>query len=314
MNVLWWNECLSGWFGEAAAIEQVELVRDWSQSRVMRLQVRTEKALHTVFAKQAPAGLDTEANVYRQLAAAPGFPAPAGRLTFVDGQEWLLLAQAQGQRLAEAPPEQYLKAAALLADFHERAAQADWPTAIGLSAVLPHRIAALLQTMPASVRALAASGQFRSVDATLLATAERALATQAASLVRQLAALPTTLCHGDCHSGNLFIGVTGVQLIDWGSVSQAPGLLDLVGLIDVAARMRDGIGDVRQIIDAYWSRLGEQTRQAYGNRDQAWSVLRATRALLELEWFVRDGDDYGARANRELGIIADCLAIADLVS
>jgi len=308
MDIMQWNGCLSSWLGEKASVEHADLVRDWSQSRVLRLKVRIGEEARTVFAKQAPGGVDLEAKVYRRLAVAPGFPAPAGVHAVIDGQEWLLIVQAEGLRLADAARKQCLSAAGYLADFHEQAARENWAGAVGLTAALSEHLGRLLVSIPVAVQELAVSGQFTSVDAALLAAAKRALATHGASLLRHLDSLPSTLCHGDCHSGNLFIGEAGVQLIDWGSATQAPGLLDLVGMIDVAVRMRDDIGDVAQILDAYWGSLTEQTRQAYGSRDRAWSVLRVSRALLELEWFVRDGDDYGARANRELGIILDCLA------
>lgn len=308
MDRLRWNDCLSLLLGGEACLEQADVVRDWSQSRVLRLQVGTDQGMRTVFAKQAPDGLDLEVEVHRCLAVVPEFPAPAGVHALIGGQEWLLIMQAEGTRLAEAAREQYLSAAGCLAGFHEQAARENWAGAIGLTAALSEQIGRLLVSIPAIVQELVLSGQFTSVDSALLAAVKRMLAAHGASLIRHLDSFPSTLCHGDCHGGNLFIGEAGVQLIDWGSATRAPGLLDLVGLIDVAVRMGNDMGDVTLIIDAYWTSLSEQTRQAYGSRDRAWSVLRVTRALLELEWFARDGDDYGTRANRELGIILDCLA------
>lgn len=307
MDITQWNGCLSLWLGGEANIEQIDLVRDWSQSRVLRLKVRTGKGLRTIFAKQAPGGLDTEARIYRQLAGFEGFPAPSGTPVLIADQEWLLLAEAQGLRLAEATPDQYLSAAGYLADFHEQATQASWPAAIGLTAAPTEHIARLLVKLPEAMQKLAVSSQFTSVDTHLLSATREALQTHGPSLIHHLDSFPCTLCHGDCHSGNLFIGAAGIQLIDWGSASYAPGLLDLVGLIDVTTRMREHVGDAHEIVNAYWNGLSAQTRQAYGRLDWAWSLLRVTRALLELEWFVRDGDDYGTRANRELCIILDCL-------
>ena len=303
-----WQEVIAKWRGTATTVIDVELLREWSQSRVVRIKAQVNGTQLTIFAKQAHVGLDTEVAIYGLAKENRAFPAPAGTRVSIDGEEWLLLDEAQGTRLARSAPDNYQQAAKFLAEFHELASQKRWPSEANFTYNLPSRVAVLLEHVVESVRQLAGSGKITGVDLELVESVKRILTTQGPELTKRLAVFPTTLVHGDCHSGNIFVDNHGIKLVDWGSALVAPGLLDIVGLIDVAERMNEDAGDLNDVVSAYWSRLSVDTRKAYGDFKQAWRVLRVVRALLELEWFVETDGDYGSRANRELLIISNCLS------
>lgn len=298
-----WQEVLNEWLGTGTTVIGVELLREWSQSRVVRIRAQVKGEDRVIFAKQAHVGIDTEMAIYSLAAETRAFPAPAGRCVRVDKVQWLLLDEAQGIRLANSTPANYRLAAQFLADFHEQALQEGWPDKASFTDDLHSRIAALAEQVIEQVRELVSTGQFTGVDQGLVNAAQRLLDVQGPELIKRLSVLPTTLVHGDCHSGNIFISTHGIQLVDWGSAMVAPGLLDIVGLVDVAERMSERAGGIEAIISAYWTNLSAGTRSAYGNFEKAWLVLRVVRALLELEWFVKTEDDYGTRAHRELSII-----------
>lgn len=298
-----WQKVLDEWLGPGTTVLGIELLREWSQSRVVRIKAQVNGDDLVIFAKQAHVGLDTEIAVYSLAAEARAFPAPAGTRVHVDGVQWLLLNEAQGIRLANSTPDNYLLAAQFLADFHEQAVQSGWPDKANFARDLHSRIATLAEQVIEQVRELVSTGQFTGVDLELVQAAQHVLALQGPELIKRLSLFPTTLIHGDCHSGNIFLTNDGIQLVDWGSAMVAPGLLDIVGLVDVAERMHERAGDLEASVSAYWAKLSVATRSAYGNFGDAWKVMRVVRALLELEWFVKTADDYGTRANRELLII-----------
>lgn len=308
MDIAHWQEVIVKWRGADITVIEVELLREWSQSRVLRIKAQVNSKDYVIFAKQAHVGLDTEIAIYSLAGRVRVFPAPEGTCVNVDGTEWLILKEADGTRLAKSAPSNYRKAAEFLASFHELASLEGWSKTASLTHDLNDHVARLLGHIAEDLKQTVQSGQFTCVDLELVEAVQHAVVRQGPELIRRLSLLPTTLVHGDCHSGNIFLTDDGIQLVDWGSAIVAPGLLDIVGLVDVAERMNERAGDIEGIISAYWLQLSSGTRSAYGNFEEAWRVLRIIRALLELEWFTKTEDDYGSRANRELSIICRCLS------
>lgn len=302
MDLTSWQRVVSERFNQGVVLA-VETVRDWSQSRVIRLKLQTGSKVKVLYAKQAHLGLEQECALYSLAAITPGFPAPRGSKVLVNGEAWLLLEAALGTRLCDTSPECYVRAVEYLAEYHEKAAQANWAEALGLSDKLAG-IPAVASGIAPKLKNLVNSGQFSGLDLELLDRVTLALAREQLALSH----LPVTLAHGDCHNGNVFLSPWGIHLIDWGSAARAPGLLDIVGLVDVALRMQNDLGCVDGLLRGYWSCLSSATRRQYKSLDDACRLMRIVRALLELEWFAGTREDYGSRANRELLILNECLA------
>ena len=307
MDLLLWQGAITKWLRRSSVVLEAELLREWSQSRVVRIKILDAGVKRFIFAKQAHVGLDTEVTIYGLANRVKAFPAPAALCVSIDGEEWLLLEEAKGTRLANSTASNYRQAANSLAVFHERAALRGWPDKVGLNNNLPDRISMLLEQAIDRIRQAVHAEQFTEVDLDLVVSVQSMVNRHGPQLIRRLTLYPTTLVHGDCHSGNIFLSETGIQMVDWGSASVAPGLLDMVGLIDVAERMSEPVGHIPEVISAYWSHLSADTRDGYSDFAQAWRTLRVVRALLELQWFLETDDDYGRRANRELKIIYENL-------
>lgn len=308
MNEQDWGRRLMAVCGSPLIVTAVTELRDWSESRVVRLTARAADATSAAagesvwYAKLARTGAQAELAIYSALATSPGFPAPVGRLLCGEDEPWLIIRQARGQQLADAGPADWTAAAAALAAFHERAAAGEWPT----PAELP-RLVEGLATLPE--RALAVSrrhiidGLYTGINLAAIDRTVSYLLDRWPELAAEIAGYPQALSHGDCHSGNVFVSEDGIELIDWGAAQCGPGMLDLVALLDVAARMNEGIADPAVVSGAYWQALSEQTRRAYGDRRRALNLLSLVRAMQELLWFADTGEDYGERALRELDII-----------
>lgn len=313
-------------------VNSVEVVRMWSESTVFRLSVRTARGQTQLYAKRLTAPESIEARVYELASTEPGFPAPHGFVVraaqidapaglsvslgepappeesgeaFRDGRlrgAWVVTETAWGVRLADAAMEAWPRSAVLLAGFHERAAGLGWT---GMVTGLPDLTAlpGLAHDVMDTTRRKSAQGAYSGVDGALLDVVAGDLLSGWPPMARLISQLPCTLVHGDVHSGNIFLSSDGMQLIDWDTVAMAPGLLDLVGLVDVAHRMHETACDEAALRGAYWKTLSDGTRAAYGSSEESWAVLRVLRALLELKWFAHTGEDYGERAQRELRII-----------
>lgn len=303
-----WQKSIAVRLGKSVTITDIRTIRDWSESRVMRIVAAIDgEAPCVYYAKLAHSGFSTEQAVYRLASHTLSFPAPHGTVMKINGQEWLLLHEARGRRLANCSPQEYRIAAALLAKFHELGAQSAWAEQAGASVSLPKRISIVAMPLFNRLKELVTTKAFTNVDNILLELVTRHLETFLPQLISHLSTMPLTLVHGDCHSGNIFICDDRIELVDWGGAFAAPGLYDVVALIDVAQRMSEPLDSPSEIVDAYWECISNETRQAYGVQQTAWKMLRITRALLELDWFMTTGEDYGDRANRELTIIRDNL-------
>lgn len=313
-------------------VNSVELVHMWSESTVFRLSVRAARGQTHLYAKRLTAPESIEARVYELASAEPGFPAPHAfvvRAAQIDalaglsvspggaappeergeasregrlGCAWVVTETARGVRLADAAPEAWPRSVVLLAGFHERAAGLGWTGMVSGLADLT-ALPGLAHDVMDTTRHRSARGVYSGVDGALLDHVAGDLLPGWPPMARLISQMPCTLVHGDFHSGNIFLSSDGMQLIDWDSVAMAPGLLDLVGLVDVAHRMQESACDEAALRGAYWQSLSDGTRAAYGSTEESWAVLRLLRALLELKWFAHTGEDYGERAQRELRII-----------
>ncbi|MHB8927620.1 MAG: aminoglycoside phosphotransferase family protein [Bacillota bacterium] len=287
-------------------VTRVTDLRDWSESRVVRVEGEREGHVVTLYCKLARSGADRELAVYRFAAGHPGFPAPPGFCVKDGDDEWLVLEKVEGERLADFRGSgHYLTAGRALASFHARAA--GWLRDAGarpfmsavedLNALLP----GLATVALAETRRRAGKGIHAGIDLPLLGEVEELTRGVWTKLVQEVRHLPATLILGDCHNGNLFLSDDGrLTLIDWSSAALGPGLLDLVALLDVAERMGDPTDPAAEVRRAYIDALPSNWRALYSDSARAWNLLRIVHALLELRWFAATGEDFGDRANREL--------------
>ncbi|MGE5652860.1 MAG: phosphotransferase [Bacillota bacterium] len=304
-----WQQIISDWLAEPVEISGVDELRDWSQSRVLRITVKTNRDQRIIYAKQSRSEHATEATIYQLAGQVKGFPAPKAKNTVINGEEWLLIEEAAGEQLARCREiSRYRDAVIGLAAFHQQSLDEQWLDHLsGLDSVV-QRLNELSQTAISAVQACATKGIFTEVDHALANQVQTHLATSWQSICAELASFPVSLIHGDSHSGNIFTSGQAIQFVDWGSAARAPGMIDLVGLLDVAARMRNEIGSHDELKEIYWAQLSPEARRHYGSLGRAYRILQICRSLLELDWFSRTTDDYGRRSNRELQIIADALA------
>jgi aminoglycoside phosphotransferase (APT) family kinase protein len=252
-----------------------------------------------------------EARICDLASREPDFPVP--RSFSVECREsrrgltgtWVVSEVAEGLRLAEAPADEWPQAAARLARFHETAADRCWAdTATGFFERTT-LLSMAQKTMDATVRRCT-EGIYSGGDTAFPDHVAMDLSREWPSMVCLLLRMPRTLVHGDFHSGNVFVSSSGIELIDWDSATVAPGLLDIVGLVDTAERMKETSCDTAAVRRAYLRELSQRTRDAYGRIRDAWLALATLRALLELGWFALSGEDYGGRAQRELTTVHVC--------
>ncbi len=283
-------------------------MRDWPESKVLRLAAVIANEQRTFYAKQTRNGMEQEVALYHLAETEKDLPVPAGKLVLLAGEQWLLLETASGIMLASSSnPQHHLSAVKALASFHELSNKRSWGARLPKVPDLRDHLPALADSVLGHVDQRVKNGIFTQVDLRLLGTTRQQLSGCWHAIQAQLNSYPVALIHGDCHGGNVFLAGTRITLIDFNSIAIGPGLLDMVGLLDVAARMGNQIGNKEQLLTAYWDELLPTTRQAYGDLNAAFQVLRICRALLELEWFVLSGEDYGLRTNRELAIISSCI-------
>lgn len=303
-----WQALLQGLYPGISVSAAVDL-RDWSQSRVVRLTgTLADGSPVTLYAKHDRSGRDIETLVYRAAARVPGFPAPAaGFVREPDGAEWLLISAARGNRLADLSAEAWPAACRGLATFHELAGRAGWAAGVTGLRELTVSLADLPWSVIADTRRCMRKGIYAGLCGGALSDVETRLQGAWQGLAANVAAYPVALMHGDSHSGNLFLSSDGtIELIDWAAAQAGPGLLDLVGLLDTAARMHEDC-PAAAAVAAYRNALSDDSRRRYGDFDQALATLSIVRALTELEWFAASDDDYGERANCELAKIEAAL-------
>ena len=283
-------------------------IRDWSESCVIRVEGTKHGKPVVNYLKHSHRNQDSESVIYRFAAHHSDFPAPIVDVMMIDGEEWLFLDNAEGTLLAniagEDTPAAYVTAARRMARFHMLATEDGWITQMSGLVALKERI----ETLPASVLKnlhwMVAKGKYIGVNPSLLSLVEIAYEQSWPGFAEEYQSYPDSLIHGDCHFGNLFLtSEGGICLIDWGSASVAPGLMDIAALVDVTQRMGEQNINEPDVLAAYFTGLAQPEREAYGNPERAWIVCRSVRAFLELEWFAATGDDYGQRAQRELTLL-----------
>jgi hypothetical protein len=289
-------------------VEQITLLRDWSESRVIRVKGTCRGKPVIRYLKRSHRGHQTESSIYRFAAHHAGFPASGAVFVMLDGVEWLLLDCAEGTLLADISREDasgaYACAARGIARFHTEAAAAGWPLQLPGLTVMKEHVKALPFSVLDNLRRLVAEGEYSGVDLSLLSQVEMAANQLWPGFMKAYRNYPDSVIHGDCHLGNLFLAPEGgICLIDWASAFVAPGLMDLAALLDVTRRMCEHVVPEPEILAAYFSELSQSERAAYGRPERAWAVCRSVRAFLELEWFAGTGDDYGQRAQRELTLL-----------
>jgi aminoglycoside phosphotransferase (APT) family kinase protein len=298
-------------------VQQLTPVRDWSESRVIRVECTLRGKPAVKYLKLCLSDRDTESAVYRFAGHLPSFPAPGATALMVEGEEWLLLDQAEGKLLADIADiagadalNTYITAARRIARFHRQAVEEGWTSGISDIEILKERVEALPDSVLNDLRESVAKGRYSGVDPSLISLIETASARWWPELAEEFKSYHDSLIHGDCHYGNLFLTPEdGICLIDWGSASVAPGLMDLAALVDVTQRMGEHDIHESDLLDAYLDELSKPEREAYGNPERAWDVCRTVRAFMELEWFASTGDDYGQRVQRELTLLCSFLHI-----
>jgi len=293
-------------------VEQLIPIRDWSESRVIRIEGTRYGKPSVSYLKSSAGNRDIESAVYRFAGLHPSFPAPRADILMLEGEEWLLLDRAEGILLADIPsadaPNAYLAAARRIASFHKKADEDGWTAKLSCLDNLKGRIETLPISILKDLHRLMAKGIYTGVNPSTISQVETVFAQYWPELTEDFRRYPESLIHGDCHYGNLFLTPEGgVCLIDWGSASVAPGLMDLAALVDVTQRMGDKEINEQDVLATYFDELSQSEREAYGNPERAWNVCRSVRAFLELEWFSTTGDDYGPRAQRELILLCSYL-------
>lgn len=251
---------------------------------------------------------DTEPSIYRFAEGTPEFPAPGSAELLIDEEVWLVLDRASGTLLADVCGEglsrAYLDAARGLAEYHSRAALLRWTDEFKDLLVTPESVESLPESVLGDLFRKVDTGEFSGVDRSLLRDAARAVEKSWPEIAGVFNGSPFTLVHGDCHYGNLFLPPGGgVCLIDWASAAVAPGLVDLVALVDVSLRMGVRPPPWTDMLFAYLEGFPGDPMIACSLPEKTWKVFRCYRAFSELEWFISSGEDYGARARRELGIL-----------
>ena len=293
-------------------VKQLTPIRDWSESRVIRVEgTRCGKPVVN-YLKCSPRDRDTESVVYRFADHHASFPAPGAAAMMVEGKEWLLLDRAEGTLLADIAradaQDAYITAARRMARFHMQSTEDGWTTKIPDLETLKERIEVLPTSVLNDLRQMVAKGKYSGINPSFISLVETASAQWWSELIEEFRSYPDSLIHGDCHYGNLFLTPEdGICLIDWGSASIAPGLMDLAALVDVTLRMGEHDIHESDVLTAYFSELSQSEREAYGNPERAWGVCRSIRAFLELEWFATTGEDYGQRIQRELTLLCTFL-------
>ena len=286
-------------------IKRLIPLREWSESRVIRVEgIRCGQPV-IYFLKRSNRNIEIESTIYRFATHHAEFPAPKANVMTVDGEVWLLLNQAPGNRLADIREpdtyDAYISAARSLAKFHMQAAASGWPDRLSVLKPLKDRLKTLPAIVLKELRQKLVNGEYTGIDVSLINLVEAATETQWYRITKEFGRYPDSLIHGDCHYGNLFLAQTGeMYLIDWSSASIAPGLMDLTALADVSQRMNAPTPPEPELLNAYLGEHAKSEREKYGNPLRAWMICHSVRNFLELEWFNSTSENYGERIQREL--------------
>jgi len=87
---------------------------------------------------------------------------------------------------------------------------------------------------------------------------------------------PWALCHGDCHFGQSYLLPNGeVRLIDWQAVQTAHWSHDVAYFMAGALSPAGRRACERDLLEAYWAKLGEFGVERPPSGEQAWDAYRA---------------------------------------
>lgn len=86
--------------------------------------------------------------------------------------------------------------------------------------------------------------------------------------------LPSTLCHGDPHRGNLFFEGDTPGFLDWQAVMAGPGLRDVSYFLVSSMAVDQLVGIERDLVARYLSRLSANGVELESSR--AWELYRAS--------------------------------------
>jgi Ser/Thr protein kinase RdoA (MazF antagonist) len=162
------------------------------------------------------------------------------------------------------------------ATFWERSAVASLP---GWLRPKPRPTLAQSRTAARQWRALSERDDLRPMLQPYLRKLER-LVMSVPALERRFVTLPATLCHGDCHTGNLLRNPDGEWVwADWQDVRLGPGVDDLSFLWQRAFAAADRPPPDDVMVQAYdaglESVLGTRVPRAELGRNLAWAELRS---------------------------------------
>lgn len=223
-------------FDENVQVNDVQEIKNWSESKVIKIIATFEGSPRSYYAKWSRSGVghNCEEAISRLSTSERAFPAVAGGAFSLDGQGWLMQRDVEGIQLAARnDTASYKVAVEQLALFHDAGAQRGWYKKIPGIPNMHAQVQELRHSVFDDVRGAMARECFTGVNLAHLLATEEQLNSDWSALSSLLHRFPQTLVHGDCHSGNLFLTGDGICLIDWSSPMVAPGMLDLVGLLDV---------------------------------------------------------------------------------
>ncbi len=167
-----------------------------------------------------------EVDVYRTLLAGAGLGTPGFHGAVIEpaaGRHWLFLERVRGPALPDVGDlEQWERAASWLGAMHRQ---------LGATARAGTGPASLLRYDAESLRRWLRRARAAPGSSSALAW----LAPRHEVVVERLAALPTTLVHGDYHASNVLIDArttpARVAAVDWELAGLGPGVLDLAALV-----------------------------------------------------------------------------------
>lgn len=297
--------------GTPATIADRRVLRDWEASRVERVVAVVERTTKQIIVKQVPPS-DPEAGIYLALRSSGLSCIPLlHALVRRQDDQVLVIEYIEGPGLyAMATQDNYRRAVDQLVMVHshfwERRDQLEsFGLPLHTGPFLQQRSGLALSECRSRIEERVYS-EIRQSHVDEVVPAYEAYV----AALPFVSAQPITLVHGDYHFGNIILGHDGTpMIIDWGSAAGGIGLLDLVALLDVAARMGSPVPDPDDLIGRYF----DGTRQRIGpwitrsNYQRLFGLCQATRSFEELNWFNSSGEDYGARALRELKIIHEAV-------
>ena len=312
--------------------DSVEVLRDGSPWYVLRASL-SEDARHASVILKTCALTSREPEITASLSGVLECVPRVLRVGGGSGFRVMMLEDFGRRGLYEcATPETYMEAVKVLGGIHRRF-EGDSEQCTGIAGLVPPRglteWPASLQLIPTYGRkewasTLAAAARLTSMrfaDGTYRGTISRGarrLPDSLKCLLRRSLdmlddtwgcglTMPSTLVHGDFHEGNILLrdgeGSPKFGLIDWGDARRDCGLIDLVSLIDVAHRMKAVKLDEEQVLSWYLAVRNGSSALVTPEVQAEWNLAWVLRAWMELRWFADSGEDFGERADREIGII-----------